>query len=278
MSRTIRIRAVARWVTFVGALGLLTLAGALTLQPGLVGIPWNHVIVSGDSMLPTFEDGDLVLTRGHDAYERGAVVAYRVPTEAWRDPLVIHRIVAGDARRGYIFQGDNRTIRDPWLVKPEHVLGEASLRIPKVGLLFTFLREPAGFAALAAIVSLFFVMRRENAGDAYSTDESDAYAARKSATSPSAPRERHQLQPWTARTPTRSRDAAQPAKPSSSSSKTRPSVPPSEPPRLKRSVPNTASRTGQSARSESASGATAKPRTWRALRKLPSLPRPRAPR
>ena len=72
--------------------------------------------------------------------------------------------------------------------------------------------------------------------------------------------------------------ADQAAKPSASRSKTAPAVPSSEPPRRKRSVPNSASWTGQRRRSESASGATAKPRTWRARRKLPSLPSPRVPR
>ena len=279
MSGTIRIRAVLSWAVFIGALGVLLLAGAQTLKPGFAGIPWNHVIVAGDSMLPAFDDGDLVVTRRRDTYAQGTVVAYRVPIEGSRDPLVIHRIVAGDARRGYIFKGDNRTTRDPWQVKPEYVLGEATLRVPNAGLVFTFLREPAGFAAFAALVSLFFFMRRDGkTEEAHSTDGSDAYAARKRATRPSAARERHQLQPWTERTPTRSRAAAQTAKPSSSTSKKRPPGPSSDPPRRKRSLPNAISRTGHSTTSESASGATAKPRTWRARRKLPALPSPRAPR
>jgi len=143
-------------------LGVLVLGGALALQPDLAGIPLNQVIVSGDSMTPTFESGDIVLTHRRNTYPLGAVVAYRAPAEASRGPLVIHRIVAGGARRGYIFQGDNR---DPWQVTPEHVLGEASLRVPKAGAAFTFLREPIEFAALAAAVSLFFVMRRQEEAD-----------------------------------------------------------------------------------------------------------------
>ena len=58
----------------------------------------------------------------------------------------------------------------------------------------------------------------------------------------------------------------------------RPPRPSSAPPRLKRSVPKTARPSGQRTSAESASGATAKPRTWRARRNVPALPRPRAPR
>ena len=87
-----------------------------------------------------------------------------------------------------------------------------------------------------------------------------ANAARKRATSPRAASERAHVQPCTARTPTSSSTADQAAKPSSSASKTRAPVPWSEPPRRKTSPPNTASWSGQTRSSESASGATAKPR------------------
>jgi len=266
MSSVTRIRAAAGWAMFVGVIGVLALAGAVTLKPGLLGIPYNQVIVSGDSMLPTYETGDLVVTRRQESYRRGAIVAYRAPAESSRGPLIIHRIVAGDARRGYIFRGDNRTTRDPWQVKPEDVLGEASLRVPKVGLVFAVLRQPAGFAVLAAIVSLFFFLSRARENVDYSSDGRIENAARKSATSPSTQSERHQLQPCTARTPTSRSPAAQSAKPSSSTSNTSPAVPSSSPPLRKTSLPSTASSSGQTRTSDSAIGAAANATRCRARR------------
>lgn len=141
---------------------VLVLAATATLKPGVLGIPFSHVIVAGDSMLPTMHNGDLVVMRRRDTYARGDVVAYRAPTDSSTNPLVIHRIVAGNAGEGYILKGDNRTTRDPWQIKPENVLGQQALRIPKLGLVFVSLREPAGFAALAAALSFFIFVRKVN--------------------------------------------------------------------------------------------------------------------
>ncbi len=102
-------------------------------------------------------------------------------------------------------------------------------------------------------------------------------AARKSATSPSAASERHQLHPCTARMPTSSNAADQTAKPSSSRSKTRPAAPSSEPKRRNRSVPKSASWTGQSRNRDNASGATANPRMCRARWKFPCAAEPSRP-
>ena len=166
-ARPSRLLRALGWATFAAVFGVLGLAATATLKPGVLGIPYSHVIVSGESMLPTMSSGDLVIVQRRDRYEHGDVVAYRVPTEdGSRGALVIHRIVAGNAKAGYIFRGDNRPSRDPWQVKPREVLGESALRIPKLGHVFVFLRRPVGFAILAAALSLFFILRSpsEDAG------------------------------------------------------------------------------------------------------------------
>jgi hypothetical protein len=63
---------------------------------------------------------------------------------------VIHRIIGGDAKRGFIVQGDNRTAPDVWRPKPGDIVGAKALRIPNAVLILQFLRDPIFLALLAA--------------------------------------------------------------------------------------------------------------------------------
>lgn len=117
------------------------------------------MIVSGESMEPTLHAGDLVLTVRKRAYEVGDVVAYRIPEgQPGAGVLVIHRIVGGSARAGYITQGDNRDGRDPWRPRPSDVVGAKGVSVPRVGLALVYLRTPLGLAALAGIVAGLLVL------------------------------------------------------------------------------------------------------------------------
>jgi len=79
------------------------------------------------------------------------VIAYHVPKG---DPMagaqVIHRIVGGDAAKGFVVQGDNRTAPDVWHPKPEDIVGAKALRIPQAVVVLQFLRSPLLLGLLAA--------------------------------------------------------------------------------------------------------------------------------
>jgi signal peptidase len=124
---------------------------ALFLRPQSLGGRAGYVLVSGHSMLPRYHTGDLVLVERQSSYHVGQVIAYRVPKG---DPMagaqVIHRIVGGDPRRGFVVQGDNRTAPDQWRPKPGDIVGAKALRIPKAVIVLRFLRSPALLALLAA--------------------------------------------------------------------------------------------------------------------------------
>ena len=102
---------------------LVCLFWAQYLRPQSLGGRAAYVLVSGKSMLPRYHTGDLVLVERQSSYHVGELIAYRVPKG---DPMagaqVIHRIVGGNAKQGFIVQGDNRTAPDVWHPKPGDIV------------------------------------------------------------------------------------------------------------------------------------------------------------
>ncbi len=124
-------------------------------RAGFVGSPVSYVVVSGHSMEPTFWTGDVaVLVRGRH-YRKGDVIGYEIPKGGpGAGLIIIHRIVGGNAREGYVMQGDNKPSPDPWRPRPADVVGRERLLVPKVGLLVRYVRTPLGFGALAGLMTL----------------------------------------------------------------------------------------------------------------------------
>ncbi len=126
--------------------------------PQSLGGRADWVLVSGTSMLPRLSTGDLVLVERRPGYHAGEVVAYRVPKgQPGAGFVVIHRIVGGNGRTGWIVKGDNRTSPDRWRPTDGDVLGAKLLRIPDAWLLLRFLRTPLFLALLAGFGVLFWI-------------------------------------------------------------------------------------------------------------------------
>ena len=168
-----RLARVALTVAFVA----LAVAWVLLLRPQALGGPAAYVIVSGKSMEPSLKNGDLVVAAKKTAYSVGDVVAYRIPKgEPGADALVIHRITGGSPRAGYVLQGDNRQGEDLSRPKPRDIAGDMRVRVPRVGLLFTFVRTPLGMSVFAGLVAFLLISTGsrsrarvpEHARDAYS--------------------------------------------------------------------------------------------------------------
>ncbi|HZR96956.1 MAG TPA: signal peptidase I [Gaiellaceae bacterium] len=153
---------------------LMCLFWAQYLRPQSLGGNAGYVLVSGASMEPRYHTGDLVLVLRRAAYHPGQVIAYRVPKG---DPMagaqVIHRIVGGDAKHGFVVRGDNRTAPDVWRPKPKDVVGAKVLRIPDAIAVLQFLRAPA-FLAILAAVFVFVHLIGGGGGSAERRDESPA--------------------------------------------------------------------------------------------------------
>ena len=135
------------------------------LRPQSLGGNTAYVLVSGQSMEPRYHTGDLVLVEKHASYHAGELIAYRVPKG---DPMagaqVIHRIIGGDARHGFVVRGDNRTAPDVWRPKAQDIVGAKALRLPDAIVILQYLRAPIFLGLLAAAFVFVHVLasgRRE---------------------------------------------------------------------------------------------------------------------
>ncbi|SDX97380.1 signal peptidase, endoplasmic reticulum-type [Geodermatophilus africanus] len=134
---------------------LVALAGlvVLALAPRLAGFQ-GHVVVSG-SMEPRLSAGDVVLTRPvpPQDLQPGQVLLFPDPEGA--DRLVLHRLVAFDARGDLVTRGDANQSDDTTHVPASSVIGEAQLRVPYVGLpaYWRFAGQWGSLAALAALLA-----------------------------------------------------------------------------------------------------------------------------
>lgn len=162
---------------------LACLFWAQFLRPQSLGGNAGYVLVSGQSMEPRYHTGDLVLVEKRGSYHAGELIAYRVPKG---DPMagaqVIHRIIGGDAKHGFIMRGDNRTAPDIWRPKPQDIVGAKALRLPGAIVVLQFVRAPLFLAILAAVFVFVHVLAGSSAAKQdENDDEADATALRPAA-------------------------------------------------------------------------------------------------
>jgi signal peptidase I len=161
------MRILLNWGLFIAVLtGVWWFAG-----PAHLGGPANYVIVDGRSMEPTYDSGDLVITRERDRYGVGDVIVYDAPIDTQFE--VIHRIVE-PTEGGFVTQGDNRDEPDGWIAPHETIRGAALFHIPNGGAIVAFLRQPAAILALlAGFISFEALKRSERKRDDEQDEERD---------------------------------------------------------------------------------------------------------
>ncbi len=143
------------------ATAALLLAWFLLLRPAALGGPTTWVVIRGDSMLPTYNTGDLVIVRAEPAYAIGDVVAYRVPAgDVGGGDIVIHRLTGGDAT-GYEVTGDNNDGPDPWRPTPSDIVGRAWISMSGLGRVVTWIHQPMVAGGLAAALVVALVVSRQ---------------------------------------------------------------------------------------------------------------------
>ncbi|MCX6520755.1 MAG: signal peptidase I [Actinobacteria bacterium] len=120
--------------------------------PSQWGGDTTYVIVKGNSMLPNFHTGDIVIARSVDELEIGDVVVYAVPDGAGKGKLIMHRFVDVRLDGTLVIQGDNRDQPDQFDITTDDVAGVARVHLPKVGLLVRYMGT---WWFIAATVSLF---------------------------------------------------------------------------------------------------------------------------
>ena len=127
-----------------------------TFRPARFGGDRSYTIVSGSSMKPILQPGDLAVLRLGGAYRPGKVVAYRTPSGT----VVLHRIIRRVGAR-YVLQGDNNSWVDPYEPTAGEVLGHLERRLPKAGRLIEALRRPGMAAVTVGIVSFVIGWRHQ---------------------------------------------------------------------------------------------------------------------
>jgi signal peptidase len=140
-------------------LTVLTLIGLWLAWPQSLGGDVAYARVSGHSMDGTYRTGDLVIVTKQSHYSVGDIVDYRIPKgEFGAGAQVIHRIIGGNGRTGFITQGDNRTQPDDWHPRTADVVGHAWIRLPGIGVWFSRLATPLPLGALCAGLTMLMML------------------------------------------------------------------------------------------------------------------------
>lgn len=124
------------------------------LAPRALGGSTTYLAVTGSSMEPRLESGDLVLLRTAKTYEPNDVVAYESDIAK---RVFVHRIVRRDGSR-FILKGDANTFLDSARPGPGEIDGKLWLAVPMVGSGLAWLAEPvhaAIFGGSLAVLLLF---------------------------------------------------------------------------------------------------------------------------
>ena len=124
----------------------------VTFAPTQAGGNAAYVIVAGASMNPALQRGDLVIVRKAPDYGVSDIVAYQHPTIG----PIIHRILA--AQEGtFTLKGDANSWVDSYSPSAADILGKAWIRLPGVGRLLAWLRQPIALGLVALLISLLVV-------------------------------------------------------------------------------------------------------------------------
>ena len=120
----------ARWASYA-VLGAAAWILILTTLPRLAG--WQPTVITGHSMEPTIDRGDVIVVRPApaSAFVPGAVITFDDPNRPGR--LITHRVVAVRADGRLTTRGDHNHDADPAPVAVAAVHGRAVLRVPFAG-------------------------------------------------------------------------------------------------------------------------------------------------
>jgi len=131
----------------VPLLGLMAL-GWILLAPVPLGGQATYVIISGNSMEPTFHLGDLAIIRQQATYQVGDIVTYQ---NAELGKNVIHRIIGVDAGH-FIIKGDNNAWVDGYRPVQSEIVGKLWIYLPSVGKAIQWARLPLNLAMITAVL------------------------------------------------------------------------------------------------------------------------------
>lgn len=137
----------------VAALLAVTAGWWLTLAPSAIGGPLTYAIVSGESMKPELQSGDLIVARKQNSYVNSDSIVYKI-----YGGFVVHEIISQN-KLGFRTQGTNNPYPDSWLVPKEDILGKELAVLPGVGNSLVYLRtHPLALGVVAATLCAFLLI------------------------------------------------------------------------------------------------------------------------
>lgn len=108
------------------------------LAPTTVGGNSEYLIITGNSMAPEFNVGDLVIIQPKAEYHVNDIIAFSDPN---LNKTIFHRIIEADLDH-FKLKGDNNTWVDSFQPQYSDIIGRLWLHIPKVGAWFSWFRTP----------------------------------------------------------------------------------------------------------------------------------------
>ncbi len=154
-----------------GSVKKLILIGVVVFFVGLPFLAQTKAypvaVVDGNSMVPTFHNGDLVFyTSSRAPVKAGSIIVFvqsdtGVSTlDAFTKPIIIHRVVSmglePDGTASYVTKGDNNQVPDPFVTAQGNVLGTPVLVVPFMGFPILFFKTAYGLLMIVSLVSLYF--------------------------------------------------------------------------------------------------------------------------
>lgn len=112
---------------------------------------YNLYLVRSESMEPSINMGDLIITGPAGELQEGKVITFD-----WHGELVTHRIYSVD-ETGITTKGDAVEDPDPWTVKPADVKGNYLFKIPWVGYVTRFVQTRTGWIITIIVPAMLLV-------------------------------------------------------------------------------------------------------------------------
>lgn len=153
-------------ILFLPLLALLAIITVSVLSPEKNGYSiagYSLLSVQSNSMSPTLEAGDLILTRPVDvaSLQEGDVVTFYSPDPARSGEKVTHRIdhfTKIGSIKAFVSKGDASSSCDLYPVPVDQVTGVCVVRFAKVGYVITFLCSSVGYWLLIIFPLFLFLL------------------------------------------------------------------------------------------------------------------------
>lgn len=135
---------------------ILLFPAAVYVAPFLVGGSFSSVVMGG-SMEPTIHVGSVVVVRkvNPEDVRVGDILCFKMG-----ESRTIHRVVEKVVEGGSFYfrtKGDANEDPDPWIVRPQDVVGVLHFQIPYYGYLIWFARTPLGVLLFILVPAIILI-------------------------------------------------------------------------------------------------------------------------